>query len=117
MRPELKSFFSPDCGRDPERPGYILDLEKWKPADAADFGILIEAEIGIKGEDGADMFYFMACSPSWLKRWLEKEIEDHTKRGWRPPYTWGIHYIVVERWDCEGVRQILLDLCKRSEGA
>lgn len=107
MRAELKSFFSPDCGPDPEKPGYILDVARWKPADPSDFGILIEATIGVEGEAGEE---------SWLKAWLEKEIEDHGKRGWNPKYTWGSHNIVVSRWNYEDVRRILLDLCKRSEG-
>jgi hypothetical protein len=54
--PELKSLHSPDLPQDHE-PG--------APADAA---VLFEASIGPKGQEGADIFSFVAITPRALAR-------------------------------------------------
>lgn len=56
MEIEIKSFMSPD----------ILDFKNFVPTDKKSFSFLLELEIGIKGEKGADLFSIEVCTPQWL---------------------------------------------------
>jgi hypothetical protein len=116
MRAELKDFFSTDVEPDPEKPGYLVGLDKWKPVDDTDFGILIQAQIGSAGEEVADTFQFVVCTATWLEGWLRKELWQQEYRGVSPARTWGRGYLVVSGWDYKAVHEMLLDLCKRSYG-
>ncbi len=61
MRAELKSLSSVD-----------VDLRAYAPPDDA-FFVWVTAEVGILGEDGADMFQFEVCSREWLATQLQSE--------------------------------------------
>ena len=54
--PELKSLHSPDLASGQQ------------PADPSDAAVLLEAEIGPKGEQGEGIFSFVAITPSALAR-------------------------------------------------
>jgi hypothetical protein len=110
MRLKVKDFFSPDLGPDPENPGVIFDLSKWKPQDESDFGIFVEAFVGPEDKQGHDMFCFIVCTP----RWLERELQEKKHKG-SGEFILGHHHVIVSKWDYETIYQWFVDLCKRSE--
>ena len=73
--PEIKNIFSPD-----------IDQVKL-PEVPNNCAILIEIDIGLKGEEGADIFYFTAITP--------KAIAEHPEKRWgrgyliMPIFSWG----------------------------
>lgn len=79
--PELKALFSPDL------PNAQL------PDDPDDCLVLVEAEIGKKGVEGADNFSFTVATPRALAR-------DSGNR-------WGRGYLIVDSFSWETVRHSL----------
>jgi hypothetical protein len=103
---------STDTGVDPANPGYLLNIDKWQPTDAHDFGILLSAYIGLEESEGSDLFYFMVCTPQWLAREIQRDAPPFHEPG----YVYGRHYIFVPEWDFPQVHTILSDLAKQTEG-
>lgn len=58
------------------------------PEDPLDCWIPIEANIGVRGESGADIFTFYVCTPTRLSSTLRLM-----------PHQFGRHLLVVERFD------------------
>lgn len=56
MNAEIKSFISPD----------IQDLFSYKPTNKESFSFLLELVIGIKGQEGGDLFSIEITTPKWL---------------------------------------------------
>ncbi len=90
MYPELKRLHSPDC--EPNR----------LPPDPRNCIVLIEAEIGIKGEPGADIFSFVVVTPSALAT-LELPL-------------WGRGYLVVKRFSWQIVTELIEKLLLHTWG-
>lgn len=88
---ELRSLSSPE-----------FDVRTGQPADPDNFCVLIEAEIGIRGEAGADLFHFHVCSPMWLAAELQNGR-----------YEWGRRHLFVERWDYQVVQAAVRRLAER----
>ena len=56
MESEIKSIMSTD----------IFDLENYKPIDDENFCFLVTLTVGIKGEEGGDLFNIKVCTPKWI---------------------------------------------------
>lgn len=94
VRAELKEFQSPD----------LADLEGSQPEDPTNFGLLIQAQIGPAGDDAADTFSLVVCTPSWLAAELRQR-----------PHIWGIHLLAVPKYDYQVIHAALLELCGNVE--
>ena len=88
--PELKRLVSSD-----------LDYGN-QPVDASDCEIYCEAEIGMKGELGADVFFFTVATPKFLLR----------QGGCR----WGRGYLIVDSFSWEAVESAIKKLLAQSSG-
>lgn len=77
------------------------------PEDPRDCWVPIEADIGVKGESGADIFTFYVCTPGRLARTLGQV-----------PHQFGRHLLVVERFDWSvveaAIRELIADLSASS---
>jgi len=78
MKAELKGIHSPD----------IDDLSQYRPADAGNFGFLLQAMAGPKGQEGEESFDVMICTPKWL-------VENHESHE----IIFGYHHIMVFEYD------------------
>ena len=78
MKPEIKSFHSPD----------VFDLTTYQPNEKNNFGFLLEVEIGILGQEGADLFFFMVCTPEWFANFNKSKN-----------VIFGSHYIFMYEYD------------------
>ena len=96
IRPELRSLYSPDV---PD-----LDLEHFAPDPPDDFLILVGASIGVAGEPGQDMFYFIVTTP----RVLDRKIVDD---GYLLPR----HYLLLHRFDYDTLWSAIGNLCQQVE--
>jgi len=63
MKSEIKNIFSPDIQE---------SLELYKPEKDDNFGLLLEIDIGIENEEGADIFNIVLCTPKWVEEFYEK---------------------------------------------
>jgi hypothetical protein len=63
MISEVKSLMSTE----------VYDLENYRPDDYQSFCFTVTVSVGIKGEDGADMFNVNVCTPKWLLENYSKE--------------------------------------------
>jgi hypothetical protein len=97
MRAELKDLDTPDS---PD-----ASLASFSPEDGERFRLQVTASIGVAGEDGADLFDFTVCSPSWL-------AGEELYKG----FAFQRHTLLVERWDADLVERAIGDLCRRTEG-
>ncbi len=104
MKPSLRSFFSPDAPS--------ADLRDWAPEDSTTFGVLIQAFIGLEGEEGEDMFQFLVCTP----KWLERELAEAHAKGDDKPHVIGHHHVIVPAWDYDLLYRWLIETCERSAG-
>lgn len=77
MHAKLKGISSPD-----------VELQTYWPEDEANFGFLIEAQIGPENEKGADIFQIMVCTPDWIKT---NYLAHKT--------VWGRHMLIVFEYD------------------
>lgn len=93
--PELKELFSPD----------LEDMEGSEPADRSNFGILVQALIGPAGDEAADTFSFMVCTPAWLAAELTSE-----------PHAWGRSLLIVPSYDFAAIHGAIVGLCSEVEG-
>ena len=88
--PELNSLSSPDLGRGQQ------------PADPADAAVMVEAKIGPKGEEGTEIFSFVAITPRALSR----------DQGVR----WGRGYLILDRISWSTVETAVRQLVSRCAG-
>lgn len=75
----------------------VSDLELYTPQPDC-FGFLLEAEFGPSNSNGAELFDFMVCTPSWLALHM-KEDEVRSAR----------HYIIVKKYDFNALKSYLLN--------
>jgi hypothetical protein len=74
------------------------------PEDAAHFALAATASIGPAGEDGAVLFQFEVCSPSWL-------AQGSLPMG----FAFQRHTLLLERWDPRLLERAVRDLCRRTD--
>ena len=82
MRAVLRWVNSPD----------IDDLRTFQPATDDSFGFLLQFGAGPEGEDGAESFSMVICTPQWL-------IENHTSAD----VVIGRHRLIVFRYDYDRI--------------
>jgi hypothetical protein len=63
LRLETKRISSPD-----------VEVDIWEPESRDDVYVLLEVEIGVAGEDGADIFQLMIATPEGLRRHAGGEV-------------------------------------------
>ncbi len=90
MKSEIKSIFSPDID---------MDLKEYKPIKLNDFGLLLEIDVGIENEKGADIFNIMLCSPQWLTENFQSE-----------EIVLGLHYIIMFEYNYDKLYKKLQEL-------
>jgi hypothetical protein len=80
------------------------DLAKFDPDDREYFRVYIEAAIGPRGDDGAEVFGFDTCSPRWL-------LANPPQKG----FAFG-RWLLLPRWNYDIVVRSISDLCDRTSG-
>ncbi len=95
VKAQLRELHSPD----------LADLDKNTPPDLTNFGLLMQALIGVEGEEGEESFDFIVCTPSWL-------AEEVARKG----FILGRHYLFVASYDYAQIEKIIDDLCNQAEG-
>ena len=88
--PEVKTLYSPDLDRDK------------LPDDVEECSVFCEAEIGIKGKEGADIFHFTAVTPKFL--WGQKGAQ------------WGKGSLIIDTFSWEQVEAALEKLLSHCSG-
>ena len=73
---------------------------EFSPRDPTHFALLIDAFIGTSDGEGADLFQFVACTPSWMA--------NEVVRGGAH---WLRHYLLLEQWSYVGVVNAVTKLC------
>lgn len=97
MRAELKGLDTADADGG--------DLRAFRPEDRTHFRLDVAASVGPAGEEGAELFQFTVCSPSWL-------AAAPLPKG----FAFQRHTLLLERWDPGLVERAITDLCRRTEG-
>jgi hypothetical protein len=90
MKSEIKDFFGSEINE---------SLELYQPNIPDNFGFLIDLEIGIVGQEGADLFYVMLCTPQWLIENMKQE-----------EIVLGLHYMIVFEYNFEKIHKKLIEL-------
>ena len=82
---------------------YSVDLDGDElPPDPEDCAVLVNVDIGIRGEDGADQFHFTTVTPRFLQR--SNDVR------------WGRSYLIVPRFSWEAVEAALEKLLMHCRG-
>ena len=95
MRAKLKRLHSPD----------VSDLESFRPSDAEDFCVLIQAMFGPENSEGEESFDFLLCTPQWLVRKMKEEAVLP-----------GRHYLFIKQYDINAVKKYLVGYVGQCEG-
>jgi hypothetical protein len=95
MKAQLKSLHSPD----------VDDLRSFLPEVPERFAVLVQAMIGPAGEDSAESFDIVVCSPA--------AIREEAEKG---PVI-GLHRIVMARFGYDDLVRTIREFCQRCEGA
>jgi hypothetical protein len=94
MQAELRELHSPD-----------VNLETYQSEEATSFGFLVAASIGIKGQEGEEIFSFVLCSPLWF-------AEHYPGTG----YIWGVHHLFMNSYSYKNLYKAVVDICRGAEG-
>lgn len=101
MLPVLRSLHSPDLGSQ--------DLDTYRPPDADDFSVWVQAEVGPSDGPGSEIFGISVCSTKGLAR----DAASNGSKGF-----WFVrHRLVIDRWDTALIRRAIEDQCRRCSGA
>lgn len=95
LQAELKEFHSPD----------VYDLETYQPENPSNFGFLLQAMVGIQGQNGEESFNIMVCTPDWLKSEFPKDAT-----------IWGRHYLIVFEYNFERISHFIIEYVKKCTG-
>jgi hypothetical protein len=83
----------------------ISDVENYRPDKEDNFGFLLRAMIGPKGEQGEESFDIFVCTPKWL---LEKYGASDVLLG--------LHKLIVFKYDYVRLRQFIENFLVRCSG-
>jgi hypothetical protein len=75
------------------------DLETYMPEKSDNFSLLLEIEVGIEGEEGADLFNITICTPKWIMENLS--LDDSLV---------GLYHIIVLNYNFKSLVQQLNQL-------
>ncbi len=78
----------------------LPNLASSQPSDPRNFRILVQAMIGLEGNEAADTFDFVVCTPAWLT--------DHVKPE-NPVIERGL--IVVDHFDYKQIQSEISRIC------
>ena len=92
-RVEVQLLTSPD----------LPDMDERAPDDPTDFCILVQALVGLEGEEGADTFDFLVCTPN--------RVAGLIPDGGVLP---GRTYLFVHRYDYATIRGAIQSFCDRA---
>lgn len=81
----------------------LPDLEHSFPPDPTDFEILVQALIGIDGDEAADTFNFIVCTPNHLAAQIAAE-GPLSGRG----------YIFMANYDYKQLRTLIEGICEKA---
>jgi hypothetical protein len=95
IRAHLLHLHSPDA----------FDLSTFAPEDPTNVGILVQAMIGPEGQEGAESFDFLVCTPNWLQAQISRD-------GARM----GRHHLIVDAYDFGVVEESIRAICDRAAG-
>ena len=84
---------------------YSVDVSGELPADPTDCWVVVQAEIGLEGEEGADLFTFYVCTVTKLRAVLRAE-----------GCLVGRHLLLLERFDWERVERAITRIIDKTEG-
>jgi len=98
MKPELRNIASAD----------IDDLRTYVPANPEEVFAQVTAEIGVEGEAGADLFYFLLRTPEAI-RW---ELADRQQ-----DYLFGRGYIVMRDYSYAALQRAVEYIVSQCEGS
>lgn len=87
MFPELKEIYSREI---------FTELDKYYPEDEDFFELELTLVVGVKGQDGGDIFYLNVCSPRWMSL-LYKNQEKLPRQG----------YLVIEKYDIFNIKKAI----------
>ncbi|WP_052351784.1 immunity 8 family protein [Deinococcus pimensis] len=96
LEAEIKELYSLDV---PEA------LEQFRPDDPRDVGITVRMMVGTAGDDAADSFDVLVCTP----RWLEREMVNGS-------HLWGDGLLLVSEYDWSLVQSVLTSRVSRCVG-
>jgi hypothetical protein len=95
MVPEIKSYFLIDGG----------DIETYKPADSANFSLVLRLMIGPRGEPGEESFDITVCTPVSL-------LAECAVKG----FVSGRHRLVVSAYDLSLIMKAVRKLVEGCSG-
>jgi hypothetical protein len=93
LRADLKMLHSPD----------LPDPQSDRPPDPQNFRVLIQALIGTVGDEAADTFDFLVCTPAWLAANLTEPLPAHG-------------HLIVPRYDYATIHAAISRLCEQASG-
>ncbi len=79
-------------------------LDQWKPRDPTDFSVMIDFYAGEEGNDKADAFTAIICSPKSFLRAQDQKVFS------------GANYIFMPTFDYVELERFLTDRCAETEG-
>lgn len=82
MRAELKRIHSPD----------VHDLEKFRPAERDDFGVLLQLMVSPENGEGEESFDVTLCTPRWL-------LQNHRESD----IVFGLHHLIVFEYNYRAI--------------
>ena len=86
----------------------LRSVDAWDrtdPVDPQNFELAVQAIIGPMGEKGEEIFYLTVCTPQWLANYVSRE-----------KYIFGIHRLIVERYNWDLIEDVVRRLCRRISG-
>lgn len=95
MKAEVKSITSPD----------IDDFKNYFPENEISFAFLVQIVIGIKGQNGGDMFNIEVCTPTWL-------LENYNSYD----IIFCRHKLIVFEYSIEAILKRITEYCESFEG-
>jgi hypothetical protein len=97
MKAELRYLHSPD----------VDDLRVYAPG-TENFGVFVQAMIGIAGREGHESFGFTVCNPTWLASQVVAKQEG---------FEWSRAILVLDHYDFTKLETAVRELCSRSENS
>lgn len=81
----------------------VSDPEHHHPPDPVSFRLLVQALIGVVGQDAADTFDFLVCTPAWLAANVTEPLPAHG-------------HLIVPTYDYHAIHAAIARLCDEATG-
>jgi len=112
------------------------DVAQFDPVAPDNFGENGTAYIGVKGYDGRDGFWFLACTPAWLTDRFSDPLSAESARFWQedefshergplmyylpspePMTMFGTGLFLMRSWSAAQLTQSIQAVCRRETGS